>query len=55
MRFGGVEETMEIIRHADYVVAPTKLEVEILKKALQEYCLESKVRVLEGVIQPLRW
>lgn len=48
LRFGGVEETMEIIRHADYVVAPTKLEVEILKKALQEYCLESKVRVLEG-------
>lgn len=47
LRFGGIEETMEIIRHADYVVLPTKLEMEILRKSLEDYCLD-KISLIDG-------
>ncbi|MBD5165442.1 hypothetical protein [Helicobacter sp.] len=46
LRFGGIEETMEIVRHADYIVVPTRLEAEILKKSLEYYCLDKEL--IEG-------
>ncbi|MDD6055305.1 MAG: hypothetical protein SOW25_02985 [Helicobacter sp.] len=43
IRFGGINESMEILRHTDYIMAPTKKEVAIIKDALSEYGCKAEV------------